>query len=164
MFKSCQQQKKEANTIVSPSNGTFISPTEVSDLIYSYGLVGKGFGVIPSTGIIKAPISGKVVVTSESKHIIGIRTQEEYYIFIYVGIETAKLAGQGFKYLITENQTVTKGEDLLRFDLNFIKEKVPNSLVLTMLTNIKEDDVLLGWHDNMELIAGETPVIDLIIR
>ncbi|MCB2360561.1 PTS glucose transporter subunit IIA [Clostridium estertheticum] len=163
MFKNYNRQEEE-NTIVSPSNGTFIPLSEVPDPVFNQGLLGKGFAIMPSDGIIKAPISGKIVTTSESKHIVGIETKNGYSILIHVGLGTAALLGQGFKYLITENQTVTKGDPLLEFDLNFIKEKAFSPLVLTTLINIVEDQMLLNWQNADKLIAGETPVVNIILR
>lgn len=164
MFKF-YQERHEANTIVSPSNGTFVSLNEVPDPVFSEGLVGNGFAIIPSDGIIKAPVSGKIVTTSESKHLVGIKTEDNYVVLIHVGIGTAALAGQGFEYLITEDQTVIKGENLLRFDLDFIKQKAHSSLVVTTVTNITKEKVVLGWTENLtELVAGETPVVNVIIK
>lgn len=164
MFKFYQEQH-EANTIVSPSNGTFVALNEVPDPVFSEGLVGSGFAIIPSDGMIKAPVSGKIVTTSESKHLVGIKTEDNYVVLVHVGIGTAALAGQGFEYLITENQTVKKGEDLLRFDLDFIKQKAHSSLVVTTVTNIAKDKVVLGWTENLtELVSGETPVVNVIIK
>lgn len=164
MFKFYQEQH-ESNTIVSPSNGNFISLNEVPDPVFSEGLVGKGFAVIPSDGIIKSPVSGKIVTTSESKHLLGIRTEDNYVVLIHVGIGTAALAGQGFEYLITKDQAVKKGEDLLKFDLDFVKEKAQSSLVITTVTNIAKDKVLLKpLEDFAELVAGETPALNVIIK
>lgn len=164
MFKSFQNQYEE-NTIVSPSKGTFIPLNEVPDPVFSEGLVGSGFAVIPSEGIIKAPVSGKIVTTSASKHLVGIRTEDNYVVLVHVGIGTAALAGQGFEYLITENQTVKKGQDLLRFDLDFVREKAYSSLVVTTVTNIPKSKVLLKWTEDLtELVSGETPVVNVIVK
>lgn len=163
MFKSYSRREEE-NTIVSPSNGVFIPLSEVPDPVFNQGLLGKGFAIMPSDGLIKSPISGKIVTTSESKHIVCIESINGYSILIHIGLGTAALLGQGFKYLITENQTVTKGDPLLEFDLNFIKEKAFSPLVLTTLINIVDDQMLLNWEIVDELIAGETPVVNIILR
>ncbi|AKN30274.1 hypothetical protein Ccar_05315 [Clostridium carboxidivorans P7] len=164
MFKMYQEQR-EANIIVSPSNGTFVELTEVPDPLFSQGLVGNGFAVIPADGIVKAPVSGKIVTTAESKHLVGIKTEDNYVVLIHVGIGTAILEGEGFEYLIAGNQTVKKGQDILKFDLDFVKEKAHSSLIVTTITNAPKNKTVLLWNDDVtELVAGETPVVNVIIR
>jgi len=155
-------QKRDANTIVSPADGEFIRLENVPDPIFSAKLVGEGFAIHPSTGRIASPVDGQIINTSETNHIISVRNAEGIDVLIHVGLETVSLRGKGFKRFVELGQHVKKGEPLLEFDLEYLKDNAYSTLISTIFTNIKNRDFALIWKETGELIAGETKIVLLV--
>ena len=122
----------EGEEIASPVTGQMIALESVNDPTFSRKLLGDGFAVIPSDGIIKAPADGRIEVAYETGHAIGMTTVLGTELLIHVGIDTVSLNGEGFERLVSEGQEVKKGDPLLRVDLKTLarREKDPTVLVI----------------------------------
>lgn len=122
----------EGEEIASPVTGQMIALESVNDPTFSQKLLGDGFAVIPSDGIIKAPADGRIEVAYETGHAIGMTTVLGTELLIHVGIDTVALNGEGFERLVSEGQEVKKGDPLLRVDLKTLarREKDPTVMVI----------------------------------
>lgn len=122
----------EGEEIASPVTGQMIALESVNDPTFSRKLLGDGFAVIPSDGIIKAPADGRIEVAYETGHAIGMTTVLGTELLIHVGIDTVSLNGEGFERLVSEGQEVKKGDPLLRVDLKTLarREKDPTVMVI----------------------------------
>ncbi|WP_253198674.1 glucose PTS transporter subunit IIA [Clostridium estertheticum] len=132
----CNEEK--ANTVsnlVSPVNGNVILLKDVPDKTFSDELLGKGIGVDPEDGIVVSPVDGTVVCLFETKHAIAIKTSDGMEILIHIGIDTVKMNGEGFKSFINSGDTIKKGQKLMEFDLDLVKEKAKSPIVLLVITN-----------------------------
>lgn len=99
--------------------------------------MGDGVAIIPEEGVIYSPVDAMVEIVMETKHAVGLRTQSGTGILIHVGIDTVNLEGKYFSEHICQGQTVKKGELLLEFDQEKIKEAgfdTTTSLIVTELT------------------------------
>jgi PTS system N-acetylglucosamine-specific IIC component len=56
-------------------------------------------------------------------------------ILIHIGLDTVHIKGEGFKILVNEGDKITKGQKILRFDLEFIKKSVPSTITPVIFTN-----------------------------
>lgn len=122
----------KGEVIASPVTGQMIALESVNDPTFSQKLLGDGFAVIPSDGIIKAPADGRIEVAYETGHAIGMTTVLGTELLIHVGIDTVALNGEGFERLVSEGQEVKKGDPLLRVDLKTLarREKDPTVMVI----------------------------------
>ncbi|MCB2307641.1 sucrose-specific PTS transporter subunit IIBC [Clostridium estertheticum] len=130
--------EEEANTIsnlVSPVNGNVILLKDVPDKTFSDELLGKGTAVDPEDGIVVSPVDGTVVCLFETKHAIAIKTSDGMEILIHIGIDTVKMNGEGFKSFINSGDVIKKGQKLMEFDLDLVKEKAKSPIVLLVITN-----------------------------
>jgi glucose PTS system EIICBA or EIICB component len=125
-----------AEAIVSPIKGELKPITEVPDAVFSGKMMGDGFAIVPSEGTIVSPVDGKIVNLFPTKHAIGILSDAGREILIHVGIDTVNLKGQGFETLVSENDTVTKGQPLLKVDLDYIKEHATSIMTPIVFTNL----------------------------
>jgi phosphotransferase system IIA component len=50
------------------------------------------------------------------------------------------LKGEGFETLVTENARVEKGQPLLKFDINYIKEHAKSTITPIVFTNLAEGE------------------------
>ncbi len=125
---------KEKINIPSPLAGRVIPLSQVDDEIFSSGVIGKGIAVIPTEGKVVSPVNGKVVVLYETRHAIGIVSENGSEILIHIGLGTIKLAGQHFTAYVKVGDTVKIGNKLVEFDINSIKSEgydVTSSVIIT---------------------------------
>ncbi|MFW3308449.1 PTS transporter subunit IIBC, partial [Enterococcus faecium] len=72
--------EKELFTV---ATGEVIALTDVNDPVFSQKMMGDGFAVIPATGEVTAPLSGKIVSVFPTKHAIGMQTAEGADVLIH---------------------------------------------------------------------------------
>ncbi|MCR3759576.1 sucrose-specific PTS transporter subunit IIBC [Clostridium felsineum] len=131
------EEKIEAfeENITSPANGKVVLLKNVPDKTFSTGLIGEGIGVDPEDGEVVAPIDGTIVHIFETKHAIAIKGKTGVEMLIHIGIDTVKMEGEGFKSFVSDGQEIKKGDKLVQFDLDLVKEKAVSPIVLTIVTN-----------------------------
>ena len=103
------------NVVVSPIKGKRIEFETIDDFVFSKGLMGKGVAILPSSGEIYSPVSGKVVVIAHTKHAIGILTDTGIEVLIHIGYKTELLNGKEFTTYHSVGQRVSAGEKLVSF-------------------------------------------------
>jgi glucose PTS system EIICBA or EIICB component len=141
-----------AEKFVSPIKGEIKPITEVPDQVFSGKMMGDGFAIVPSEGTIVSPVDGKIVNLFPTKHAIGILSDTGREILIHVGIDTVNLKGQGFETLVSENDTVTKGQPLLKVDLGYIKENATSIITPIVFTNLSEgESIVINKQGNVDL-------------
>jgi PTS system D-glucosamine-specific IIC component len=127
-------------SFVSPLAGKVLPITEVPDQVFSGKMMGDGFAIEPTEGVVKSPVNGKIVNLFPTKHAIGILSDEGKEILIHVGLDTVNLKGEGFEALIKQDDTIEQGQELLRFDLDFIKENATSTITPIVFTNLAEGE------------------------
>ncbi|THE11791.1 PTS glucose transporter subunit IICBA [Bacillus timonensis] len=128
---------------VSPIKGELKPITEVPDAVFSGKMMGDGFAIIPSEGVIASPVNGKIINVFPTKHAIGILSDSGREILIHVGIDTVNLKGQGFELFVSENDKVEKGQPLLKVDLDYIKENATSIMTPIVFTNLAEGEKIV---------------------
>ncbi|WP_195237027.1 beta-glucoside-specific PTS transporter subunit IIABC [Romboutsia sp. 1001285H_161024_C4] len=126
--------KKEIQ-IKNPITGKVIALENIKDPVFSSGAMGKGIAIEPKDNKVYAPFNGSVEFVADTKHAIGLRSEEGVELLIHVGMDTVKMNGVGFNLKIEANSTVKEGDLLLEFDIKEI-EKAGYSLVTpVVITN-----------------------------
>ncbi|WP_100406349.1 glucose-specific PTS transporter subunit IIBC [Bacillus solitudinis] len=123
-----------------PIDGEILPLSSVPDQVFSTKMMGDGFAINPSNGIIASPITGTVVNLFPTKHAIGLVSESGKEVLIHVGIDTVTLKGDGFEALVQQGDQVKQGQELLRVDLAFIKERVPSTITPIIFTNLAEGE------------------------
>lgn len=124
----------EKGVIYSPMNGEIIPLEEIGDGVFSAGVLGQGCGIRPAEGKVYAPFDGEVILVADTKHAIGIRSNDGIETMIHVGLETVELNGKGFDPVVSVGDPVKKGQLLMNFDLEKIAEKYP-TVTAFLITN-----------------------------
>ncbi|WP_085247887.1 beta-glucoside-specific PTS transporter subunit IIABC [Gilliamella mensalis] len=152
-------------TIYSPMSGKVIALSEVNDPTFASELMGKGIAIIPTIGQAVAPDDGEVVSLFRTKHAIGFQTDCGAEILIHIGIDTVKLDGQYFQAHIEAGSKVKKGDLLVSFDIDAIKQagfEVTTPIIITNgdsyqdihcifeKNNIQSGEALLALSPNKE--------------
>ena len=113
---------KAANELKAFANGEVITLKAVNDGVFSEGVLGDGFAIIPDDGMIYAPAAATVsALIQDSRHACGLTLDNGMEILLHVGLDTVNMKGDGFEYLVTDGQKVEAGAPLLRFDKEKIK-------------------------------------------
>ncbi|WP_404330798.1 glucose-specific PTS transporter subunit IIBC [Mesobacillus maritimus] len=147
-------------SFTSPIKGEIKPITDVPDAVFSGKMMGDGFAIIPSEGVVVSPVDGKIVNLFPTKHALGILSDTGREILIHVGIDTVNLKGEGFETLVGENDKVEKGQPLLKVDLDFIKKNATSIITPIVFTNLSEgESVTLKKQGNVEL--AEESIIEI---
>ena len=109
--------------VTSPMIGKALPLSEVPDPAFSQKLMGEGIAIEPTDNHVYAPYDGEVTAVFEaSKHAIGLVLDNGVELLIHVGIDTVNLTNNEFEYHVKLNEKVKKGDRLISFDPQAIKQ------------------------------------------
>lgn len=137
MFKKLFGLKKAAieEVLVAPVSGEVKMLSDVPDPVFAEKMMGDGFAIVPTEGVVVSPVKGTIVQVFHTKHAIGIRSENGLEILIHVGLETVNLNGEGFNVHVTEGQKVKPNDTLLTFDLEYISKNAKSTITPVVITN-----------------------------
>ncbi len=124
--------------LYSPFNGRAASITEAPDPAFSGKMMGDGFVVFPEDGQVLAPEDGQVVFVFPSKHAIGLKTADGIEYLLHIGVDTVKLDGKGFEVFVKDGDEIKRGDKLMEFDLQYIKEHATSDACMVIYTGLTE--------------------------
>lgn len=93
---------------------------EAPDEAFAAGMLGDGLLLDPLEGTVRAPFDGEVVSVAPSRHSVTLRHESGAEILIHLGIDTVSLGGRGFQQLASPGDLVRTGDELLKFDIDFV--------------------------------------------
>lgn len=128
----------EAKTIYSPLEGEMISMSEIPDATFAAGILGEGVGITPTVGCAVAPFNGTVSALFDTKHAIGLSSDDGIEMLIHIGINTVELNGEPFTAYIKTGDKVKAGDKLVDFDIDAIK-KAGYPITTAVLVSNAED-------------------------
>ena len=126
---------REVKKIGSPLKGRVVPLDQVNDATFSQGILGKGAAVIPEDGEVTAPFDGTIRAFFETGHAIGLVDESGCEILIHVGLDTVNLEGKYFAPCKKTGDQVKRGELLLKFDLEKIREEGYDPVTPVIVTN-----------------------------
>lgn len=112
--------------------------SETPDEAFSSRMMGDGAVVYPTSGEVLAPIDSDITFIFPSKHAIGLKTTDGIELLIHIGIDTVKLDGKGFNIYVKDGDKVKKGDRLLSFDLEFIKNNATSIATPIVCTSLND--------------------------
>lgn len=121
--------------LLAPIKGEAVSLAAVEDGMFSEEILGKGIAIKPTEGVVLSPISGTVTATFDTKHAIGLTSDNGLELLIHVGIDTVQLDGEGYKYFVEKGQQVNVGDKLIEFDVKGIEGKGFKTITPIVVTN-----------------------------
>lgn len=134
-----------------PIEGEVIPLSKVKDEAFSKEILGKGVAVIPSKGQLFSPFDGVVKTLFPTGHAIGLVSDSKIELLIHIGTDTVKLDGKYFYPKVKQGDRVEKGDLLLEFDIEKIREAGYSIETPIVVTNSRDYlDVLLDNSDTAE--------------
>ena len=125
----------QGEKIYSPASGKYVRLEHVNDPTFSSGVMGAGFGIDPSKGVVYAPVDGTIAMIFPTGHAIGFTTAGGLEVLVHIGIDTVSLEGKGFQVLKNIGDKVKAHEEVIRFDIDAIKAAGLDPTVMTLFTN-----------------------------
>ncbi len=130
--------KQPLNTgikIDSPLEGEVVDLSKVNDNTFSTGILGNGIAIIPTKGQVVSPFDGVIEVFFETHHAMGLRSNDGVEVLIHVGLETVNLQGKYFTPKVKVGDSIKKGDLLLTFDLEAIKNEGYDIITPIIISN-----------------------------
>lgn len=140
--------------IASPITGQAMPLSEAPDEVFASGAMGKGIAVEPTEGVVYAPVNATVTTIFPTGHAIGLTTENGAEILIHIGLDTVNLDGKGFEKFVENNQQVEAGQELVRFDIDLIKEAGYETVTPIVVTNTGNYSDVLVTNDS-EIQQGD---------
>lgn len=125
----------EPGMIYAPLSGKVISLSQIGDGVFSEGILGNGCGIIPSEETVYAPFDGKVIQSTDTKHAIGLESNDGIELLIHVGMDTVAMNGKGFQVFVSEGDIVTCGQKLMTFSKKNIADAGYPDTTAIVITN-----------------------------
>ena len=121
--------------VKSPISGKVIALEKVNDPVFSSGAMGKGIAIEPTDNRVYAPFNGTIEFIADTKHAIGLLSEDGVEVLIHVGMDTVKMQGRGFNVKTSANSKVKAGDLLLEFDKNAIEKEGYSLITPVVITN-----------------------------
>ncbi|MGG7057152.1 beta-glucoside-specific PTS transporter subunit IIABC [Clostridium tertium] len=154
-----EEVKSESNLIVlSPIEGKAVSLKQVNDVTFSEEIMGKGAAIIPTVGRAVAPVDGTISALFETKHAIGLTSDNGVEILIHIGLDTVKLGGKHFIAHVKSGDRVKAGDLLVEFDIEEIKKEGYEVITPVLVTNTHD------YKDILSLIDRDVKEKDELIK
>lgn len=117
--------------------------------------MGKGIAIEPNDNKVYATFNGTVQFVAETKHALGLLSDDGVELLIHVGMDTVKMKGKGFDVKVEVGLKINSGDLLLEFDTEAIKKEGYSLVTPVIVTNSDayEDNALCL---NEEIENGRT--------
>ena len=128
-----------------PIKGEYKDISETPDKVFAEGTVGPGFAIEPEEGKVYAPFRGTVSVLFPGGHAVGLKDPKGLEVLIHIGLDTVNMKGEGFTTHVSQNEVVKKGDLLVEFDIEKIKEKADSVM----------SPVAFSGHESLEVLKSK---------
>ncbi len=128
--------------LYSPFSGRVQSIEHAPDVTFAQKMIGDGYMVMPADGQVLAPCDGQVAFVFPTNHAVGLKASDGTEFMLHIGVDTVKLEGKGFEALVKEGDQVKKGDKIMQFDLDYIREHAVSEACMIIYTALPEGAVI----------------------
>ena len=139
--ESTADTAEETNELYAPMKGEVLDVSKSADPAFASKAMGEGVAINPSEGVIYAPADGTISLIFPTKHAMGITLNSGIELLIHAGIDTVKMEGKGFETFVETGAKVKKGDKLLSFDMDLVKEKGYQTQTIFLVADAKGKEV-----------------------
>ena len=139
--ESTADTAEETNELYAPMKGEVLDVSKSADPAFASKAMGEGVAINPSEGVIYALADGIISLIFPTKHAMGITLNSGVELLIHAGIDTVKMEGKGFETFVETGVKVKKGDKLLSFDMDLVKEKGYQTQTMFLVADAKGKEV-----------------------
>ncbi|PKM52159.1 MAG: PTS glucose transporter subunit IIA [Firmicutes bacterium HGW-Firmicutes-7] len=137
MFKFFKKSHNKTCHFVAPMEGEIIPIQDVPDKVFSEKMMGDGFAIKPTNGLVCSPCDGEVLQIFPTNHALVIHSTQGLDIILHIGLDTVQLKGEGFKRLVEVGAHVKSGDSLLQMDMEIMEKHSKCIISPIVITNIE---------------------------
>ena len=143
--EAAAQEASSADVYVAPATGEYLPLSEVSDPVFSQGVMGDGYAVNPTAGTIVAPVAGTIALIQDTLHAFMLRTENGGEVLVHIGIDTVELGGDGFTKIANVGDKVEAA----------IEGRIPSKETMVMITNTAKFNISKDSEARRPVAAGD---------
>ncbi len=128
-------------TLSAPLSGPVLTLANVPDAVFASGAMGDGIAIDPINDTLYSPCAGVIIHVARTGHALTVRADNGAEILLHLGLDTVELNGDGFSMLVKDGTRVSKGQPLLRYDLDKVGQHCKSLVSLLILTNSQDFQV-----------------------
>ena len=144
-------------TLLATCSGEVVKLEDVCDDVFSSGVLGKGFAIIPSGSDFFSPVTGIVTNAYDTGHAYMITSRDGLEILVHIGINTVELDGEFFSPVVKANMSVSQGDKLAYADTSNILSRGYDPITVIVITNPEK-------IDNLKITYGEIKALDTVVE
>ncbi|MBE6674459.1 MAG: PTS glucose transporter subunit IIA [Ruminococcaceae bacterium] len=148
-------------TLLATCSGEVIKLEDVCDEVFSSGVLGKGFAIIPSDNDFFSPINGKISNAYDTGHAYMITAEDGLELLVHIGINTVELDGEFFSPVVKAGMSVSQGDKLAYADASNILSRGYDPVCVVVITNpekIEQFKITYGKID------AKSPVMEYTLK
>lgn len=141
--------------IMAPMKGEVLPLKEIEDPVFSSEVLGKGVAIRPSDEKVYAPCDATVESIFNTKHAIGLKTDNGLEVMIHVGLDTVQLEGKPFTLKTKVGDKIKQGDLLLEFDAKAIKDAGYSTVTPVIITNLEDGQDILPYPQTEKNVGDQ---------
>ncbi len=127
--------------VAAPLAGRVVALSDVPDATFARGTVGHGVAIDPPRQevTVLAPVGGRIVKLWP--HAFVVMTPDGVGVLVHLGLDTVRLAGEGFTTHVEEGADVGTGDRVVTMDVVAVEAAGKNPVVVVVAMDAKADQV-----------------------
>lgn len=149
--------RKKESYLAAVCDGEAVPISEIPDEVFSGGILGIGYAIIPANRVIMSPVDGILEVVASTRHAYTVKATDGSQILIHIGVDTVSLDGVGFESFVAEGQRVTRGDVICHADIEYIRSKGMPIITAVLVTDAECIEKIKYEYGRSE--GGKTPIM-----
>lgn len=150
--------KEGEKYVYAPIKGTLLSLEQVEDGVFSAKMLGDGIAIDPEDKTVTAPFNGTVTMVFDTKHAIGLMSEDGVEVLIHIGIDTVQLNGKYYDVKVKAGDVVKTGDVLAYFEKEKIEEEGYRTVTPIIISNTD------SFHTILPTAKGKVRPKDKILK
>lgn len=151
-------KKRSNEELMAMVDGMSIPLEQVNDPAFAEKTLGDGIAIVPEKNVIVSPCDGTLTLVAPTKHAFGMERADGLELMVHIGIDTVALDGEGFEIHAEVGAAVKKGQPIISYDEQVMKEHGIDMTTMLILLNYEDYEILEMKHD-VHVQSGKDTVI-----
>lgn len=122
-------------SLLAVCDGEVIALADMPDEVFSSGMLGRGYAIIPEGRDFFAPVGGRVLSVSPTSHAYVLATADDISVLIHIGIDTVTLNSAEISSRVRVGDEISAGAPLAVADIDSIAAAGLSPITAVTLTS-----------------------------